>query len=403
MSLSRSVKIAMKIAEGYKYFHSGALNLFFDSTDFPRCAVEKVDDNKFTIYCFKKFSVLMQDFLNMQSSEEAYETYMDVFKLNYIFKEKGLFELAWITNQKAIKDSIEKNKIALSKYFSNDVTASKMLYINAHKEYLAFEKTVNKANAAKILYKEIKMPTNQFEDFYGPVDFTGIKGVSQFNYRKWNVTLDDKAASKEDVEKLLEAVESKMGKFRYLCYGGVEVKKTLENSNLLADYYGPTDSMRIKTKKHADNDFILSFIHELGHRLYQKVLNGNQQMDVEYKYDRMKHGDRIELKDGNVFETRDGYVLKVTGYMSNGFYKLEVVDNSKSKKKKFAPGMRLKIQAPHAKIVKTLNGKQFIPEDSNFPSMYAKTNHEEFFSECFSYWLMGKLNKPLSDWLKELL
>jgi len=403
MGLSKSVRIAMKIVKGYKYFHDNTVNLFFNDKDFPRCIVETLSENKFTIYCFKTFSVLLRDFLNERDAKKAYETYMDVFKLNYIFKDKETFCLLWAVDKKSVENSIKKRESVLNRYFRDDVLSSRLFYVNAHKEYLAFEKTVDKANAAKILYKEIRMPTNNFEDFYGPVDFSGIEGVSQFDYKKWKITLDDTAAKKEDVEKLLDAVESKMRGFSFLCYGGVEVKKTLGSSNLLADYFAPTDSMRIKTKNHADNDFVLSFIHELGHRLWD-VLNQSQTSEIKNKYKNlMKSNKAVDLNENDYFETNDGYKLKVLGFLSNGQLKIKVLDNKDSKKKVFEVGALIKMNKPYADNLKSLNGKSITKEDAKFPSLYAKTSPEEFFSECFSYWLMGKLNKSLSDWMKELL
>lgn len=204
--------------------------------------------------------------------------------------------------------------------------------------YFVYDRTISAGKAVAPLLEELGMTLPDFERmFHTETDFSSGSGLVERKYRGWRIVFEKGTRSPEQVLPLLDRVDELLGGFsEALSYGVVEIKNDLPPS-VLADYNPKNDSMRVKSDS-SDGRIYHCFTHELGHRLWFKLMSKAQRHSVESKYMTMMRSPVAELPAG----FGDGDV---------------------------------------------------------FPSEYAKSSVEEFFAECFAYWRDGELCDSLSGFL----
>lgn len=153
-----------------------------------------------------------------------------------------------------------------------------------------------------------------------------------------------------------------------LLYGVVEVKNSFQN-HYVGDYQVSTDVIRTGGE---ENNFISTFIHELGHRWHFKYSTKKQENEFKKLYDNCR-GKQIELKKGDV----------VTFYGSNSEY--IYIDKAFSslmlKNKQNNKIYYYKLIATRS--METINGEKI--EKYRFPNNYSKTKFKEFIAVCIQY------------------
>jgi len=178
--------------------------------------------------------------------------------------------------------------------------------------------------------------------FNTDTDFSSGRGLDERKHRNWRLVFEKGTRNPEQVLMLLDRVDELLGGFsKALSYGIVEIKNDLP-PKVLADYNPKNDSMRVKSDS-SDGRIYHCFIHELGHRLWFRLMSKAQRNSVEDRYETMKrNGSEVDYG----FRADDGSDM--------------------------------------------------------FPSEYATTSVEEFFSECFAYWRAGELCSSLSGFLEHI-
>lgn len=377
--------------------------VFYNNHKYPLLMVKEGREDKYDVYKLVTFPSFLKRVKNMSESEceSFYKMKRDDYRLRYWWDEPDDFvyerdSTSWDYKFKDLKKYVASNTVLC---FKAGIAISDEI-IDWKKENLSI------IELAKILMKELNVSIPEIEKmFEQKVTFSERseeKGdFIQFKYNKWDVVFDNGVKNKNEIIKLLDIIENKCGQYKSkLCYGLVEVKKKL-GTNVLADYIIGKDTMRIKGKK-ADSEFVASFIHELGHRLWYEYLSPQVRSLVKNKYLHLLSDDKfIDLKIGDIISLKSGFKIKIDKVNSKDY--VGILLEKPLKNKKFKEGEKVTLKPVNENSVDELNDKKFTSEMTEFPSGYSKKNPEEFFAECFSHLQLGTLNKSLEKWFKEIL
>ena len=354
----RLMKLARTIVSfRYIQYEQKNKNVFFDGRTNPLYYVKKIQDNKYLVYFFDK---------------KLLNTYTKYVRISYV---------------NGILNQIKKSSDSLETYYP---------------QFILKKEIMDTKELAVFMIKNLNMSNHDFEnEFFDKIqNFEEQEDFKKYKYRDWQIILQSGVKDIEQVYKLLNEVENKCRKFSELLYGVVEVKKKLEG-NTLADYSNNGDYMRIKADR-ADRDFVKSFIHELGHRLWYKFLNNNQRFQIQRKYyDMLRNEQQIELNKGDLIETKDGYVVQFID-KTPGRYRTMLINKPK-RIRRFQIGDVIVFKNLNYQNIEKINHKKLQMEEFDFPTSYSKKNEKQFFSECFSYWMIGGLNKNLINFFESVL
>ncbi len=252
------------------------------------------------------------------------------------------------------------------------------------------------------LLKELGMTLPEFESlFRTETDFSSGNGLDERNHRDWRLVFEKGTREPDQILALLDKVDEMLGAFtEFLSYGIVEIKDDMP-PKVLADYNPKNDSMRVKSSA-SDGRIYHAFIHELGHRLWFKRMTKQQRAMVDKKYNEMKNSPRKRhvFQNGDTVELHDGCVFEVVS-----------TDSASLTAKVLKAGMENKVKEGDVSVfantfvdddISRLNGKMFDNGSDMFPSEYAKTSVEEFFSECFAYWRAHELCHSLAAFIRHV-
>ena len=399
-------KVASKIVLSYLIgeIEKGKVYAFLNQKKWITFLVKKNGDN-FDVCKLVTFPKFIKHILNL--SHDGLKLFYNKNKLNYGLHYFWQSDKQFAYSIEDYPDSSQKKLSKLTSYIGNNIYYSfKIDKSFPEKIFIEWEKdNLSIKELAKILMKDLSMSAPEFFDRFGDVIFEENNekdGLSQFKYKNWEVVMENGLKNKDEVTKLLDEVERKCGSLKSnLCYGMVEVKKHLEQSKTLADYFISSDTMRIKAKR-ADKDFVKTFLHELGHRLWYRFTSSNNKNEVKNKYNEMLVDEKIvSLKKGDILLTKDGYEIEIEGELFSSYR--GIVLQKPARKRNINVGDKITLKPIKETAVKQLNGKDYIPDDTSFPTAYSRTSYTEFFAECFSLYLMGELNKKLSKWFETVI
>lgn len=168
--------------------------------------------------------------------------------------------------------------------------------------------------------------------------------------------------------------------FRKVLYGDVFVVGQLKQSNTLAWYNITNDEVYVRSLAKKGYDGLHSLTHELGHRYWYKFTSPEVKKSVTSLFYKTKAAS-IRAPSW-VFNPGDQIPIKVRGVRG-----APVVDRVDDTFYYFTQGGQIPIR----------NVNLALAEFAAFPSIYASSNVEEFFAECFSFYTMGKLKPELTE------
>ena len=382
---------------------------FFNGRKFPILFVKKTNNKKCDVYKFVTMPELIRKISGLRIAEnqliEFYHQMWKAFGLNYYWNSQDDFVFSAMKDNAGFRKRLEMLKGKIANYaFALFKNGNRMPDIGYEVLLKDWQKELTIQELAKVMVKELNASIPEIEEFFEPVSFgdNGNKGdLLQFKHNKWDVVFESGLKDKEDIVKLLDAVESKCGRFKsLLCYGLVEVKRKMA-ADVLADYNSAKDTMRIKGKR-PDASFVKSFLHELGHRLWYVHLSPQLRSMVKNKYSHMLLDVKyVDLKIGDIVGLKDGFKIQIDKIGYGGYS--GVVLEKPPRKRMFKEGDRVSIKAVKETSVSTLNEKKYEPDEASFPTTYSQKSPEEFFAECFAFFMLGTLSKPLASWMKELI
>lgn len=174
--------------------------------------------------------------------------------------------------------------------------------------------------------------------------------------------------------------------FKKVLYGDVFVVGQLKQSNTLAWYNVNNDDVYVRSLAKKGYDGLHSLTHELGHRYWYKFTSPEVKKNIRSLY--------YETQGANarspswVFNPGDQIPIKVRGVRGT-----PVVDRVDDTFYYFTQGGQIAIRD----VNRLLLGFRA------FPSMYAASSVEEFFAECFSFFVLGRLKPDLADGFQKAL
>lgn len=233
----------------------------------------------------------------------------------------------------------------------------------------------------------------------------GSNSDSFINLGKAHLFFSDASLTGQEKETFIHCIKeaekvmasSKVPHFANAFYGNIYVVPHNKIHGYLAYYSPATDSIVLNStllKKTSIKDSIRTMIHELGHRFYKKVLNIKEKEAWETYYSSLisnpynpniapKIGNSVYLDVGLSFNTKtepgedliDEIKLDSTGLVHNYYFK------DGEGRAYFTDG--------------DLSALGY------FPTLYAKTDPEEFFCETISYYVMGQLRASIKEVLEK--
>lgn len=164
---------------------------------------------------------------------------------------------------------------------------------------------------------------------------------------------------------------SREPKLKVVAYGDIFLVGNMLQSNTSAWYNIQKDDVYLRPLKVTTKGNTHSLLHELGHRHWYKFLDSKQKDAIRTLYFRLSYARNEGLRVGDVLP------VEIRGFPNPVVVK---VDSS-------AYWLNDKDRVSKSKIDKYLN----------YPSAYASKTVEEFYAECFAFYLMGKLKPELEE------
>jgi hypothetical protein len=170
--------------------------------------------------------------------------------------------------------------------------------------------------------------------------------------------------------------------FKKVLYGDVFVVGQLRQSRTLA-WYSPTEDevyLRNLAKKGIDD--LASLVHELGHRYWFKFATPNQKRNISALYSKLGwDARRVEVP-----VLKAGQLLPVN---LRGELTPRKIVNVTPLSYELGSGISVRIRAVEDIL------KRKAVEGKLFPSGYSMKNDVEFFAECLSFYILGRLPAAL--------
>lgn len=352
---------------------------FLNNNKYPLYTVLNKSENEYILFEINSFKEILNKFNELSIPKES---------LKRIIKKD--FEIDIPDNQLNSYLQISKNQlIDILKNHKKDFlsTIGNINFNRIDKNRLnLYVKSQHSYNAEQLfseLSKKIEFSIGDFETHFGvAIDFNNKNnnGLYKFDYKKWKIISSDNIINKDDIKDILDQIENKLGnKFNFLCYGIVEFVKNITNA--AADYTSEKDYIRVNTKN-SKEEIIRYFIHELGHRLYDRYLSEHIKERIKTRYNFTKNK---KFRTGDKLINNDGEKFIFLKYENGKILCKSVIDNK------------------HYYItfdsIKKVNGIDFV----NVPTSYSLKNEEEFFAELFSLYIINNLDKNLKTWLNNIL
>lgn len=171
--------------------------------------------------------------------------------------------------------------------------------------------------------------------------------------------------------------------FKKVLYGDVYIVGQLKDSRTLAWYAIKDDDVFVRSMAKKGHNDLRSLIHELGHRYWFKFMSRSAQDAVRALYHRM-------LNQGNSKRIEMPKIGEPLPVPIRGQKEPPIVTNFDGGYFHLSTGGRVKFQ----QVFKIMRQLQVVEA---FPSAYAATKLEEFFAECFAFYVMGELSEGLAQ------
>jgi hypothetical protein len=180
--------------------------------------------------------------------------------------------------------------------------------------------------------------------------------------------------------------------FKKVLYGDVFIVGQLKQSNTLAWYNYRDDDVYVRSLAKKGFDDLQSLVHELGHRYWFKFATPDQKKAITTLFYRTGvSAAQVGSALDRLLHTPnpgDKLPFRVRGVKGD-----PIVDRVENELVYLVGGGRLL-----ARDVSKILGVQLA-----FPTTYASKNVEEFFAECFAFFVHGRLKPDLADAFRKAL
>lgn len=292
--------------------------------------------------------------------------------------------------------------------------------------YVKDFKLENRAKLFEILVTKMHMRESEFSATFGDVqEQTRQETLDQFHnaYIMFPDTMRD--ARRKQMMSFLESVDSYLEPhgLGYLLEEGRIAFRPITRRAWGLYYPGVKSEIIISPTIPFGHEAIRTIIHELGHKLQYEFIVTTDMASVMDQF-RAAHrtGDKVPEKSIppeiwkaiNTLGTTIEYVGTKKKWKANSPYKITSLPSRANHKVKLISinNPNFWLSGPPEFLGSTnyiVNGqKQEDPTElasvsSWFPTAYSRKEPWEWFCECFSYYLMGKLEGPPAEWMNNFL
>jgi hypothetical protein len=268
-------------------------------------------------------------------------------------------------------------------------------------EFVLWLRTKKGMTLTEVTHFDIDVSKISEED-QGITDFHGAKVL-------FSATLKEK--KKEEILGFIDTVRLRLEShgFGYLFPGNIVIAPLAKNS--AGWYFQSSKEMHIDP--HASKEVVEVLYHEYAHKLHHLFLNGSQKVHIVTTF-------KKEIRNVSTKEDERQHFKKIfhpgqkVQYIGDKFTQY----HGKTLKIKTLGPTYLNIDTglttltiPWANVhnnVKIEDGTKVMPfvptkKSSMFPSEYSKTDSEEWFAECFAYYLMDKASPEINKFMQEVL
>lgn len=207
---------------------------------------------------------------------------------------------------------------------------------------------------------------------------------------------------KKQLAELLRNVKTAMSKHRlgWLVSGIFKAQKIKGTAVGYYIRHGNKSEIAINENRKSFDDGVSTIIHELGHKLYYEALKPEQHKLIEDTFKKLK---RTDNKLPEVDEK--GFAKRSQPYIGNKYPKtdyLPYLNNGKWYGVAFDFKKSGKVIGPFTEA-EFRRDFDLTPINKWFVTGYARSSHEEFFSELFSHYILGLTGTIQAEWMKRIV
>lgn len=262
-----------------------------------------------------------------------------------------------------------------------------------------FKKEVSPDKFIKIILTKEGFSYKFFKEWFPELEI--IEKESEEKLYKFNIVYDDsvKNIDKESIIDFITKASKYVENFGLsgLLYGKIFVIDKLRGS-IIALYETSSDLIKLsrKASKKYNKDMVRNFVHELGHRLWEK--KNVDKVAVRSLFNQVKFGYLdSDLEIGDVFEDKQGKKVEIKNKeKDNSGSTFYIVKKEEYKRPQTIFGAAFKYMTK-------IKGKPMTDISIWKPSEYSiKGGYIEFFCEIFAHGLVNN-NKMYKDFIKKVV
>ena len=178
--------------------------------------------------------------------------------------------------------------------------------------------------------------------------------------------------------------------FKKVLYGDVFVVGQLKQSKTLAWYNVKDDDVYLRSLAKKGFDDLSSLVHELGHRYWFKFATMEQKKAVATLFYELSSKGRAT----QITRPKVGDPLPVP---LKGSKEVPIITKDTGRTFELSTGGYVNADS----LLKIL--QQQAAAKGVFPSAYSMTNYEEFFAECFAFYVLGRMKEDLATSFEKAL
>lgn len=214
---------------------------------------------------------------------------------------------------------------------------------------------------------------------------------------------DDGPKLKKRVESFIKKTSDYISKagLKHMLYGkilmvdNIKNKERKTNTTFVADYSYNTDIIRLSKKIAMKQDVVFSLMHEIGHRVENKLANSAR---IKEKYNQLYHGnDKVPQVGDDISYT---WKEKDSGDVKTVYLEITDIDKTQIYFKDNATG-----RSGYSLPIRQLSDLVIVNKGEGFnwfPTPYSKRNFREWFAEIFAYGIISDIPECI-DFIKSVM
>ena len=286
------------------------------------------------------------------------------------------------------------------------------------------------AQIFKFITTDLRLPLIIYRQFFGEPPQLGKKDTQRFYNSQVFFPETARASTRKVMLEVLELVHQhlKEAGFEFLFNG--DIRFVSLGGKQLAHYAVKGKDIRVNPRVKASKDVLYSLIHEYGHKFWYEHMSDEARKTAKGKYiklfrSRVRHQKDAREQDekerlmkqfevgmtieymGRKKQFKEPKFFKITKIMGNEF---EAVATKGVRRPIIGGSLALLFKPRRWKVID--HDTEFPSEPTQpydleseqwFPTKYSQSDHEEWFSELFTFHVFGNLQGEPEEWMRQIL